>query len=188
MTRSLKGNHWMQADVTRTMYDYSDWAMEKVLGAADGLTLEQLNAPGTAGRGSVRETLFHLIRAHHGWLSMWDRSMSPGAALDFSLNFDDLDDFPDINAIRAYWHDVSGQTIAFTSDLSDGDMARAYAETYENGETETFILWQMMVHVVNHGTQHRSEVAAMLTDFGHSPGNIDMIFYFFEQAEVGAAS
>lgn len=176
----------MQAEVTRTMFDYSDWAMAKVLGAADGLTREQLNTPGTAGRGSVRETLFHLIRAHHGWLSMWDGSMSPGTALGFSLYFDDLDDFPDVDAIRAYWNDVFGQTTAFTSDLNDGDMARVYTETYPNGETESFILWQMMVHVVNHGTQHRSEVAAMLTDFGHSPGDIDMIFYFFEQAATGA--
>lgn len=172
----------------RAMYDYSDWAMEKVLSAAGELTPEQLNTPGTAGRGSVRETLFHLIRAHHGWLSMWDVSMSPGAALDFSLNFDDLDEFPDVDAIRAYWGDVFGQTTAFTSDLTDDDVARVYTETYPDGDTETFILWQMMIHVVNHGTQHRSEVAAMLTDFGHSPGNIDMVFYFFEQEENGAAS
>lgn len=172
----------------RAMYDYTDWAMEKVLSAADGLTPEQLNTPGTAGRGSVRETLFHLIRAHQGWLSMWDVSMSPGAALDFSLNFDDLDEYPDVDALSAFWNDVSRQTAAFTSDLTDDNAARVYSETYPGGDTETFILWQMMIHVGNHGTQHRSEVAAMLTDFGHSPGNLDMVFYFFEQGEDGASS
>jgi len=35
----------------------------------------------------------------------------------------------------------------------------------------------MLVHVINHGTQHRSEAAALLTDAGHSPVDLDMIDY-----------
>jgi uncharacterized damage-inducible protein DinB len=44
-------------------------------------------------------------------------------------------------------------------------------------------LWHAMAHLVNHGTQHKTEAAAMLTGFGHSPGDIDMIKYAME---VGA--
>jgi uncharacterized damage-inducible protein DinB len=35
----------------------------------------------------------------------------------------------------------------------------------------------MMLHVANHGTQHRSEVAAMLTGFDQSPGSLDLLDY-----------
>jgi uncharacterized damage-inducible protein DinB len=37
-----------------------------------------------------------------------------------------------------------------------------------------------MAHLVNHGTQHRSEAAAMLTEYGYSPGDIDFIIYLRE--------
>lgn len=172
----------MQAEMIQTMYDYGDWAMEKVFVAAEGLTQEQVDGPGTAGRGSIRETLFHLIRAHKSWLSWWDASLTSDESSDLKL---EVEDYPDLNSVRALWAGVSRQTAAFTSSLQDADVARVYTDTDEDGEPEALILWHMMVHVVNHGTQHRSEVAAMLTDFGHSPGNLDMIFYFLEQPGDG---
>ena len=49
-------------------------------------------------------------------------------------------------------------------------------------------VWQMLVHVVNHGTQHRAEAATLLTAEGRSPGEIDLIFYAEEQAEASKES
>jgi uncharacterized damage-inducible protein DinB len=40
----------------------------------------------------------------------------------------------------------------------------------------------MLVHVVNHGTQHRAEAAALLTPEDRSPGELDLINYAEEQA------
>ena len=39
------------------------------------------------------------------------------------------------------------------------------------------MLWDMMVHVVNHGTQHRSEAAMALAAMGRSPGDLDFLDY-----------
>ena len=35
--------------------------------------------------------------------------------------------------------------------------------------------WLIIAHVVNHGTQHRSELARYCTDCGHSPGELDLL-------------
>jgi uncharacterized damage-inducible protein DinB len=41
----------------------------------------------------------------------------------------------------------------------------------------------MLVHVVNHGTQHRAEAAALLTAAGQSPGELDLFDYAEDQAK-----
>jgi uncharacterized damage-inducible protein DinB len=35
--------------------------------------------------------------------------------------------------------------------------------------------------VVNHGTQHRSEAAALLTGYNASPGDLDFVLFLYEQ-------
>jgi uncharacterized damage-inducible protein DinB len=38
-------------------------------------------------------------------------------------------------------------------------------------------LWQVVVHVVNHGTQHRAEAGDYLASCGYSPGNLDFLIF-----------
>jgi uncharacterized damage-inducible protein DinB len=48
-------------------------------------------------------------------------------------------------------------------------------------------MWQMLAHLANHGTQHRSEAAVILTEAGRSPGDLDMIFFAEELAQTSTS-
>jgi uncharacterized damage-inducible protein DinB len=39
----------------------------------------------------------------------------------------------------------------------------------------------MLAHVVNHGTQHRSEAAVLLASAGRFPGELDMLLFSAER-------
>ena len=75
---------------------------------------------------------------------------------------------PDLPSLRASWeHEWAGYDAWFDR------MDPAWLDQQEEGIS----LWQALAHVVNHGTQHRSEAAALLTAAGHSPGDLDMVDY-----------
>lgn len=163
----------MLADALRALYAYNHWATERVLDTADRLTPEQLDAPGTAGRGSIRETLLHQVHTQRGWLGWWNGSMT--ALEGYSLPIDPSK-YPDLAAVRAFWEQVEAETQRFLDGLTDAEAAREYAAEELHFRMQLF---KMMLHVANHGTQHRSEVAAMLTAAGHSPGDLDAVGYFW---------
>jgi uncharacterized damage-inducible protein DinB len=52
--------------------------------------------------------------------------------------------------------------------------------TSTEGVPHERVVWESMAHLVNHGTQYKTETAAVLTGFGHSPGDIDLIVYLNE--------
>ena len=173
----------MLADVLRQLYAYNDWATGRVLDAAEHLTSEQLHTPGQAGTGSVRDVLLHYLSTHRGWLSWWDGSLSAMEAYNLQAS---PDEFEDVAALRRLYAEVRQQSQAFVSRLRDDDPGRVYGFDLPNGQRWEMALWGMMTHIVNHSTQHRAEAAAMLTGVGHSPGDLDLMYYLARPLDAPA--
>jgi uncharacterized damage-inducible protein DinB len=161
-------------DLVRTLYRYNDWANARIVAAAGRLSAEQLSSPGDAGHGSVRETLVHIMAAQWIWLARWNGSSPtsmPSAA-----------EFPDLVSIRRRWEQIDADTRTFVAAQTDDDLARVVAYRNMRGERWAYPLWQQVVHQVNHATQHRSEIAAVLTRHGQSPGDLDLLIFVDESA------
>jgi uncharacterized damage-inducible protein DinB len=50
------------------------------------------------------------------------------------------------------------------------------------GAVREFGVWQILVDVILHATQHRSEAAVLLTDYGQSPGDYYFTLFLKERA------
>jgi uncharacterized damage-inducible protein DinB len=156
------------------MYEYSAWANERILAGATRLSGEQYRAEEGASFGGVHDTLVHTMSAQWIYLARWTGT-SPSAPLDSRA-------FPDLAAVRQRWDRIEADTREFIAGLADGDLLRAVEYVNTDGERWAYPLWQQMLHQVNHATQHRSEVAMVLTRFGQSPGWLDFLYFLDLQA------
>jgi uncharacterized damage-inducible protein DinB len=162
----------MQIDQIRELYDYNDWANERLWQAVTGLSMDQLNIDMHNGMGSIFTTLIHLVGATWIWRKRWEG--------DMPVRMLPLEDFPTLQSIRIRWQEEEGHMQRFLTTLHDEDLTREvrYIRPLTPGQVFTLSLWKSMLHFINHQTQHRSEIAMQLTALNHSPGELGMTNFF----------
>ncbi|PYM60981.1 MAG: hypothetical protein DMD79_14265 [Candidatus Rokuibacteriota bacterium] len=156
------------------LYEYNLWCNARILGTAAQLTDEQFLAPGQFPHGGLRGTLIHALFAEWAWRMRWQ-----GTPPDYHYRLKP-EEFPTFAALQTRWMEEDTLLMAFVEGLTDKKLKSELEYTSTEGGRHKRVLWETMAHLVNHGTQHRTEAAAMLTGFGHSPGDIDLIVYLNE--------
>jgi uncharacterized damage-inducible protein DinB len=150
----------MRPDDIRYLFDYDRWATDRVLAALDGVADDLWSASDVVGDRGLGRILVHQLGAAQRWRhGIQDTGQQPEP---------ELEPLPTIDELRSRWRIEWGEVDAWIPTISQGLLDHVH---------EGIAVWQMLAHVVNHGTQHRSEAAALLTDVGHSPGDLDMIDY-----------
>jgi uncharacterized damage-inducible protein DinB len=153
-----------------TIYDYNYWANQRILEASEKVAEKQFLAPANFPYGGLRGTLVHILDAEYGWRMFLQKDNWSAPDLN-------PEDFPTLASIQERWKSEEQGLRAYLGTLSDADMNAHRVYDTPNGQHRDRILWHCLLHVVNHGTQHRSEAAAILTDLGHSPGDIDFTVF-----------
>ena len=154
------------------LYQYNQWSTRKMLDAAARVTQEQFLARADFPHGGLRGTLVHTLFAEWIWRNRW-QGISPTHRLK-------PEEFPTFDSLRARWAEEEKSLMTFVQELTAEQLNSVVPYRTTDGSPKERILWQMMAHLVNHGTQHKTEAAAILTGFGHSPGDIDMIYFLIE--------
>jgi uncharacterized damage-inducible protein DinB len=152
---------------------YNFWADEHILNACGGLPEADFTRPidPDPGWGSLRGILAHALDAEMGW-----RAVLEGRNAAFELT---AADFPDVGSLRERWAAERDAWLAYAAGLSDEQLNQSIGPNHD----PEMSAWQVIIHVVNHGTQHRAEAAAFLTGLGRSPGELDFDVYLFESGE-----
>ena len=154
------------------IYNYNYWATGQILAASAKVTDEQFLAWAEFPYGGLHGTLLHILDAEFGWRGLFENNIF-GADMN-------AEDFPTFQSLEQKFHEEEKAMRAYLSKLKDEDMESHMRYTTETGIKRDRILWHCLVHVVNHGTQHRSEAAAILTSFGSSPGDLDFTVFLNE--------
>ncbi len=165
-----KPNNAMNTNEIIQLYEYNAWADERIMATAAGLSTARFLKPvARLSHGSLRGTLLHALSAQWIWRNRC-QGVSPKATLAEA-------DFPTLESLRTRWEDEEKAMRSFLAGLSDADLDQTIRYTSTKGQAFENTLWHILVHVVNHTTQHRSEAAMLLTEWGHSPGDLDLIVF-----------
>lgn len=170
----------MQPDEVATLFAYNRWAKQRIWNAAAGLTADVYTATPLPELGSLQQILVHAYGADWLWHRRMADAVSPTA-------LPPVEAYPTFESLRAAWMDEQESMQAYVEGLTEADLAQDRAYTTTGGSPQHAPLWQVLLHLLFHGTQHMAEAAAILTALGRSPGNIDFIYYVREQQAQGAA-
>jgi uncharacterized damage-inducible protein DinB len=146
-----------------------------VLDAASGLSDEEMMRPLGVSHGSLGMDMLHQMGGQVGWLGTWQGG-APRISLPSSEGASFLENLAD------WFRRSDGAVRKFIDSLDEAELGQPRIDRMPGGRERTMMLWDMMAHVVNHGTQHRSEAAMALTAMGRSPGDLDFLDFVDERA------
>ena len=161
----------MNADAFRHLYGYHFAENRKIWDEyVVPLSHEPFTQDSTYSRGSVRDQIVHLMNVDEAWFSGL-RGVAPSEEIPPA-------DGDDRNIIRAHWDSVEQMMRDYLAALRD-DML--FAKPIEEPEEDRdLIVWQVLLHVVNHGTDHRTQLLRLLNDLGIKTTSQDYIFYVYD--------
>jgi len=161
----------MNADAFRHFYNYHFAENRKVWEHVASLTFEQFNKNVDYSHGSIRQQVVHLLDVEDVWFSEL-QGIQPGDPLPETVTADDRE------AIRAHWDKVEEKVRAYLVTLQDEHLFSKPITDPE--EDKDLIVWQVLLHVVNHATDHRAQLLRALHDLGVDTKSQDYIFYVYE--------
>lgn len=157
-------------DILQHHITYTRWASSRLVEAASALTPEELTRDfGTADK-SVLGTLVHVFAADRIWMGRIQNNVP--------ARFIDIEKDMHLSVLQNDWPPLLDQWHAWVSGLDAEALAGKIAYKDMKGNPYENPAWQVILHVVNHGTHHRGQVSGFLRAMGHKPPVLDLIAYY----------
>jgi uncharacterized damage-inducible protein DinB len=156
----------VDGDSLLALVRFHAWANDRILTTATDLSDEELRRSATLDHDSAFGTIRHLVDVDWSW-----REYCIGNDVGDTYVWDHGFELDDLPALHAFCLEEDARMRGYVSSLDNS----ALNEPIKIGSDLTVPRWLLVAHVVNHGTQHRSELARYLTECGHSPGDLDLL-------------
>ena len=160
----------MNAAAFRQFYEYHFTENRKIWDRYIApLSDESFTRGADYSHGSVRDQILHLMSADDYWFSGL-RGVRRPEPLDPAA-------FADRNVIRSRWDSIEQDMRDYLARLRDEML---FEKPFTDGEDPDVLLWQALLHVANHGTDHRAQLLRLLHTLGVDTASQDYIFYLYE--------
>jgi uncharacterized damage-inducible protein DinB len=158
----------MNADSFRQLFDYHFSENRKTWDLyITKLTQEQFIQKVDYSLGSVRNHIVHLMSVDDTWFYGLRKEEIPHMLNPVH--------FHKHEKIRKHWDVVEKNMREYLIKLNDDTLT----EKPLDGEDKDLTVWQVLIHVVNHGTDHRSQILRILHDMGVKTTSQDYMFYVY---------
>ena len=154
----------MEKAILLALWEYNTWANERILATAAALPPETLHQPVASGHDTLIDTLWHIVGAMETWRVRAETGLDPVESPEYGT--------PDLRVLAACAQAEAAAMRAFLEALPPALLSEPMRYRTD-GVVRERPRWLVIVHLVNHGTHHRGEIAAALTALGHSPGELD---------------
>jgi uncharacterized damage-inducible protein DinB len=145
---------------------YNAWANRRLLDAVAALTGEEWSRDLGSSFPSVQSTMAHLVGVEWIWLERWQGN-SPSSTPEWM-------DSPSPERLRTVWEDVEARRSEM---LQAEDFQRTVSYRLFSGLTGSQTIENTVLHLVNHSTYHRGQLATMLRQLGKQPPPTDFLVY-----------
>jgi uncharacterized damage-inducible protein DinB len=144
------------------MFRYNRWATATILEACRALTDEQLDAHPPGVSGPVRELLTHLVGGQQSQVLRTKGRQHEDEFTRFS-------NWPGFDALLAAAAESSDELIAIAESLDED----AEAELHYQGKVGRLPKSFLLVHAMEHGVEHRTEIKVALGAIGVATPDLD---------------
>ena len=162
-----------QKDI-RHLFDYTEWANDLAMEAANKLSDENLHREVGISHKSIFGTLVHMAGAEWIWLERWN-GRSPLKEEAWSQW--STESCVDLATLKERWENVVDGRSKYVSQLDESRLASELGFKLLSGDASSMQLVHQMQHVVNHATLHRGQVVGMIRQLGIDPPSTDLLFY-----------
>jgi uncharacterized damage-inducible protein DinB len=159
----------VSADTLRMHLDYTAWASQRLLDVAAKLSAEELTRDFKTADKTVLDTLVHIYAADRIWLAR--------VTGEQRASFIDPED-RDLALLQAEWPALQQRWKLWLRDSKDDDVLRQISYSDTKGRAYAQPAWQIILHLVNHGTHHRGQVSGFLRSMDYTPPPLDLIAYY----------
>ncbi|MCW5981930.1 MAG: DinB family protein [Bryobacteraceae bacterium] len=162
----------VSADALRQYVDYTAWATRRLLEAALRLTPEEQGRDFLTADKSVVGTLAHLLASETIWLER----IQGGAPTVVARTIENAG----MAGLVGQWARLHENWRTWAAGLRDEDADAAFRYSDFSGRPWSQPLWQIVLHVINHSTHHRGQIAGFLRAMGKTPPSVDFITFVRE--------